>query len=95
MSTINVNIRVDEEIERQAEKLFSEFGFDMTTAVNVFLRQSIREQAIPFSIDLPPRGNEMDDETFFSGANLEHIKKSVAHAEAGKIARHELITADE
>ena len=47
-----MNIRMDSEIKQQAKKLFAEFGLDMTTAVNMFLRQSIREHRIPFEIKL-------------------------------------------
>lgn len=46
-----LNIQVDEKVEKEAEKLFSDFGMDISTAVNIFLRQSIRENCIPFSIE--------------------------------------------
>ena len=52
MSNTNMNIRMDSEIKKQAEKLFSEFGLNMTSAINLFLRQAIREQSIPFEISL-------------------------------------------
>ena len=52
MSNTNMNIRMDSEIKRQAEKLFSEFGLNMTSAINLFLRQAIRNQSIPFEISL-------------------------------------------
>ena len=48
--SVNVTLRVDEELKRQADSLFSELGLNMTTAFNVFLRQSVREQQIPFRI---------------------------------------------
>ena len=54
---INVNIRMDSEIKEQADKLFSELGFNLTTAINAFVRQALRERAIPFYIkanDSPP-----------------------------------------
>ena len=41
-----LSIQVDEKVEKEAEKLFS----DISTAVNIFLRQSIRENCIPFNI---------------------------------------------
>ena len=47
---INVNIRMDSEIKEQADKLFSELGFNLTTAINAFVRQALRERAIPFYI---------------------------------------------
>ena len=52
MSTTSMNIRTDSEIKRQAEELFSEFGLNMTTAVNMFLRQVVRNQAIPLELSL-------------------------------------------
>ena len=52
MATTSVNIRTDIEIKRQAEELFEAFGLNMTTAVNMFLRQSIRNQAIPLDLSL-------------------------------------------
>lgn len=48
----SMNIRMDNDVKVEAQKLFSEFGMDMTTAINLFLRQSIREQRIPFEIKL-------------------------------------------
>ena len=50
MSTVNVTFRIDENIKAQADELFGELGMSMSTAFNVFLRQSIREQGIPFEI---------------------------------------------
>ncbi|MDR2570269.1 MAG: type II toxin-antitoxin system RelB/DinJ family antitoxin [Oscillospiraceae bacterium] len=47
---INVNIRMDSEIKEQADRLFNELGFNLTTAINAFVRQAIRERAIPFYI---------------------------------------------
>lgn len=52
MANTSMNIRMDTEIKKQAQQLFAEFGLDMTTAVNMFLRQSIREHAIPFKLQL-------------------------------------------
>ena len=46
----NISIRVPDDIKQQASALFSDLGLDMTTAINVFLRQAVKEQAIPFRI---------------------------------------------
>lgn len=48
----SVSFRIDTEIKNQADKLFAELGLNMTTAFNIFLRQSIRERCIPFDITL-------------------------------------------
>ena len=50
MKNVNVTLRVDEDLKRQADALFSELGLNLTTAFNIFLRQSVREQQIPFQV---------------------------------------------
>ncbi len=52
METTNLNIRTDKEIKVQAEKLFEALGLNMSTAVNIFLRQAIRMNGIPFDVKL-------------------------------------------
>jgi DNA-damage-inducible protein J len=48
MSTTNINIRTDRETKARAQQIFSTLGLDMTTAVNLFLRQTVRMNDIPF-----------------------------------------------
>jgi DNA-damage-inducible protein J len=50
MSTTTINIRVDSDVKKQAQSIFASLGLDMTTAVNVFLRQAIQAKGIPFSV---------------------------------------------
>jgi DNA-damage-inducible protein J len=50
MSTVNVTIRMDDELKKQAEELFSDLGLSMTAALIAFTKQAVREQRIPFSI---------------------------------------------
>ena len=52
MTTTNLNIRTDKEIKETAEKIYSSLGLNMTTAINMFLRASIRERGIPFDLKL-------------------------------------------
>ena len=52
MPSTSMNISMDSDIKNQAEQLFSELGMNMTTAVNIFLRQSVRQQRIPFELKL-------------------------------------------
>ena len=52
MATTNLNIRVDKDIKDQADRIYSELGMNMTTAINMFLRTTIREHGIPFSLKL-------------------------------------------
>ena len=50
MKNVNVTLRVDEELKQQADTLFSDLGLSLTTAFNIFLRQAVREQQIPFIV---------------------------------------------
>lgn len=52
MANTSMNIRMDSEVKRQAEALFSEIGMNMTTAINIFLKQAIRENGIPFELKI-------------------------------------------
>lgn len=52
MATTNLNIRIDKDVKDNADKIFAELGLNMTTAVNMFLRTTIRENGIPFSLKL-------------------------------------------
>lgn len=52
MESTNLNIRTDKAVKVAAEKIFEELGMNMTTAVNIFLRQTIRENGIPFDLKL-------------------------------------------
>ena len=50
MAGINVSIRMDEDLKRQADELFDELGLSFSGAVNVFVRQAVREGGLPFAI---------------------------------------------
>ena len=53
-TTTNVSIRMDVELKKQAEDLFADLGMNMTTAMTMFLRQTVRNQGIPFEISRVP-----------------------------------------
>ena len=46
----NINIRVDSNVKNRAQEVFSALGLDMTSAINIFLRQAIRKNGIPFEL---------------------------------------------
>lgn len=51
-NTTNISIRMDSDLKAQADELFAELGMNITTAFNIFVRQSIREGGIPFEVKL-------------------------------------------
>lgn len=68
MATVNMSIRIDTELKKQADAMLSDMGLNMTTAMNMFLRQVVRQGRIPFEIatDIPNAETiaaikEMDD----------------------------------
>ncbi len=70
--SVNMNIRMDETTKKQAQQLFAEFGLDMTTAINMFLKQSVREQRIPFELKV----HVPNAETIEAIKEVEEMKKS-------------------
>ncbi len=52
MATTNINIRTDSEIKAQAQNVLSKLGLDLTTAVNLFLRQVICKQSVSFDLSV-------------------------------------------
>ena len=55
MATVNMSIRMDTELKKQADAMFADMGLNMTTAMNMFLSQVVRQGKIPFEIatDIP------------------------------------------
>ncbi|MDY3971784.1 MAG: type II toxin-antitoxin system RelB/DinJ family antitoxin [Clostridia bacterium] len=83
MAQTNVNIRMDEELKKQFDAFCSDIGMSMTTAICVFAKKAVRERRIPFEITA-------DNDPFYSSANMERLKKSVAQMEATGGTIHEV-----
>ncbi|MCR5660947.1 MAG: type II toxin-antitoxin system RelB/DinJ family antitoxin [bacterium] len=73
MAATNLNIRTDKEVKDQANKIFSELGLNMTTAINLFLRAAIREHGIPFTLALDSP-NEVTVQALEEGRRIAHDK---------------------
>jgi DNA-damage-inducible protein J len=73
-----VNIRIDDEIKEQAERLFNDLGMNFSTAVNVFVKQSVRQGGLPFAVT-----TEVD--ALYNRANLERLAHSIEQMEQGQI----------
>jgi DNA-damage-inducible protein J len=70
--TTNLNIRIDRDLKVEADAILNKMGMNLSTAVNVFVRQIVQERAIPFKIYL--------DEELTKAELLRRIK----NLEAGK-----------
>ena len=59
MATVNTSIKIDEETKKEAQKLFKDLGLSLSTAINIFLKQAIREKGIPFYINSLSENSEL------------------------------------
>ena len=71
MPTASLNIRIDSNVKKQTQKLFSALGMDMTTAINVFLRKAIQPLGMPFEVVL----DRLPPETLEAFAEVQDMKK--------------------
>ena len=55
---INISIRMDADLKAQADALFAELGMNLSTAFNIFVRQSLRDGGIPFEVKLKKPNKE-------------------------------------
>lgn len=70
MPTTSMTIRMDSVVKQQAQELFAALGMDMTTAVNIFLRQAIQRQGLPFEVAL----NQPNRESLEALAEVREMK---------------------
>ena len=75
-----VNIRIDDALKERAEKLFDELGLNMTTAFNIFVRQTVRQGGIPFAITT-------NVDPFYSKRNMNVLRNSIQEADEGKFVK--------
>ena len=78
MATTNMSFRLDSELKKKADAMFSEMGLNMSTAMNMFLRQVVRQGKIPFEIatDIP------NEETIKAIEEVKEMKKNKALGKA-------------
>ena len=53
MAAVSTNIKIDPDLKKESQELFESFGLSLSAAINMFLRQAVREQAIPFRVGSP------------------------------------------
>lgn len=59
MATVPTQVRIDEELKKQAVELFSQLGMDMSSAMNMFLKQCVLRGGLPFQVELPQYKSEV------------------------------------
>ena len=53
MATVPTQVRIDETLKKQSAELFSQLGIDMSSAVNMFLKQCVMRGGLPFEVTVP------------------------------------------
>ena len=87
MATSTLQIRVDSALRKEADELFALAGLDMSSAVRLFLRQSVIRRRLPFEVVTE------NPDPFWSEANQRVLRESIESFERGEAKRHELIEA--
>ena len=83
MASTHIHVRIDDDTKKQAQQVFGDMGLDITTAVNMFIRQAIRNRSFPFLPSADP---------FYSESNISHLLSVKADADAGRnMVIHDLI----
>lgn len=73
-----LNIRIDDGLKEQGEKLFSSLGLSFSGAVSVFVSQSVREGGLPFSVTT-------HTDPFYSNSNMAALRQAIQEIKEGKI----------
>ena len=78
----NFTVRIDDDVKKEAEILFDKLGMSVSGAINIFFRQAIREQGIPFQIKTATADEKYNE--YFNPYNMRILKESIAELKAGK-----------
>ena len=82
MSSCTLQIRIDSDLRREADSLFSGAGLDLSSAVRLFLRQSVIRRRLPFEV--------IGADPFYSDANQRALAESIRSIEHGEATPHAL-----
>ena len=76
MTTTNLNIRIDTELKKNVEEIFSALGLTTSAAFNIFAKAVVRQKGIPFDLSL----NTPNADTLAAIAEVEEMKKILPKA---------------
>jgi DNA-damage-inducible protein J len=78
---VQISIRIDEDVKKNAEQACSDLGLSMSTAINIYLKKLGNERRIPFEVSADP---------FYSADNMARLKKSAAQMDVTGGTVHEV-----
>ncbi|MCF4152652.1 type II toxin-antitoxin system RelB/DinJ family antitoxin [Dethiosulfovibrio sp. F2B] len=83
MGKVLVQAKIDDGIKNEAVEIFQTLGIDTASAIRMFFHSVVNEGGLPFDLKVK--------DPFYSPANMERLRKSIASLEAGKGSSHELV----
>jgi len=87
VATKNMTIRIDEQVKKDAEKFFDDLGLSMTTAINMFIKMTLKQNKIPF---------ELTGDPFYNSYNIKSLENILKDIKSGKeYTTHELIEVED
>ena len=83
----NVNFRMDADLKKQFSDFCNELGLSMSAAMNMFAKKCVREQRIPFDLDIDP---------FYSESNIRELERRISDIRSSRstLKEHDLIEVD-
>jgi DNA-damage-inducible protein J len=90
----DLTVRIDNDLKANGEALFRSLGMNFSTAVSVFVRQSLKQGKIPFDVDDAPEPHDFayskeleEQDPYFDRATQVELRRAIAEAEEGKVVR--------
>ena len=81
METVATNIRIDEQLKKQSSQVLEGIGISLSRAINIFLRQEILHDGIPFKIEYPKPARSLKNA-------IKEGERFCDHGLTGNYARH-------
>lgn len=81
MAQTTVSVRMDDDLKKEFDKICSDLGLSMTTAITMLAKKMAREKRLPFEVSVDP---------FYSDENMARLKKSIAQMESAGGTVHEV-----
>ena len=77
MATSLIQVRIDNDLKTKANQIFSDLGLDISSAIRMFLKRSVLENGIPFSMVLPLDQNILNSKSLRALADINDTTKKV------------------
>jgi len=87
MSTANLSVRVDAELKKDVEMCLDEIGMNMSTAINIYLKQIAKHRAIPFAVTANPFPNRETIAAIEEGERIAYDTHVKGHRDMQSLVR--------